>query len=746
MKNAKKRAFIVISFCFAVLFCLYGFCSCAKTPDNTDNQPQPPSTENSYYLQKIDVTGADLIRVGGTAQLHATASARTGANKTVTSTTGFVFESSAPSVASVDASGVVSGLKEGESTITVKHAEFGAKSTFKVSVVPTVALNFETGEGINAFGRAQFKDNGLLFVNALSGFEVRFDGTELKGVFNSITDVADAKNSLYVEVGGKSTVVNIPKNNENTEITLVSGLSKGIHRLRVYKTTGEEHSKIKLVSLSSAVQYIAPARAETKISVYGDRLTSGSYFGTDGDASKTYAFAAAEELDAELDVVSLPEASLAVGDVALKDAWNKSSAKSSEVYEGAANSDYVIINLGDNDLTAIKDSQGTLSDYKQGYKQMVSAISGANAKAKIFCCYGMTGNGAMLAQSVKRVVAELNAAGNKNVYAIQLERCDGKAQDKTTGLPNDYGHRVNAERLVGLLKNSDSDYSQGKAEYDAAKPDISVILLGGQSNMEGNSWWRYLEGNDARYEDYKNGFDGIKMSFCNHESEADKAPSFNAVKLGYGGARNPGYGGDATTCFGPEIGMAKVLHDGGYDNKVVFIKFAIGATYFHSDANNRNWQAKSGKLYKAFIKYVGACLDELSQTYNVSVDAMCWMQGESDTEQQSHVDAYKSNLNGFVKSLREHFAQYNPDFMFYDAYIKWPSEWQGDRPDQINEIKQQLADDNLHYEALDIVSEGLHTYAEPHGSADLAHFDAASEIKLGELFAQAYLNDFPLVS
>lgn len=746
MKNVKKRALIFISICLAVIFCLCGFCACAKTPDKTDNKPQTPSTDNSYFLQKIEISGADLIRAGGTTQLHATASARTGANKTVTSTTGFVFESSAPSVASVNAQGLVSGHKEGESIITVKHAEFGAENTFKVSVVSTVELNLETGTGINVLGRAQFNENGLCLVNALSGFEVCFDGTGLKGVFNSVTDGATAKNSLYIEADGKSAVVDIPNNNTDTEVTLVSGLPEGIHRLRVCKTTGEEHSQIRLVSLSSAVQYVAPPRAEMKISVYGDRLTSGSYFGTDGDATKTYAFAAAKKLGAELDIVSLPEASLAVGNSALKGAWNHCSATSSEVYEGAAASDYVIINLGDNDVVAINNAKGTLSDYVQGYEQMVSEISEKNANAKIICCYGMTARSAVLAQSVKRVVARLNADGNKNVFALQLERCDGKAQDKTTGLPNGYGQSINAERLVDALKKLGSGSAPGGAEYDVNKPDISVILLGGQSNMEGNSWWRYLEGNDDRYQEYKDGFNGIEMSFCNHESEADKAPSFNAVKLGYGGARNPGNGGDSTTCFGPEIGMAKVLHDGGYDNKVVFIKFAIGATFFHSEPSNRNWQANSGTLYKAFIKYVGACIEELSKTYNVSIDAMCWMQGESDTEQQSHVNAYKSHLNNFVGALREHYAQYNPDFMFYDAYIKWPRDWQGDRPDQINEIKQQLADENLHYEALDIVSAGLHTYDEPHGSVDLAHFDAASEIKLGEMFAQAYLNDFPLVS
>ena len=122
------------------------------------------------------------------------------------------------------------------------------------------------------------------------------------------------------------------------------------------------------------------------------------------------------------------------------------------------------------------------------------------------------------------------------------------------------------------------------------------------------------------------------------------------------------------------------------------------------------------------------------------------MQGESDTEQQDHVDAYGDSLIGFVNALREHFAKYNPDFMFYDAYINWPKAWQGDRPDQINDIKKQLAQENLHYEIIDTLAAKLHSYNEPYENVDLAHFDAESEIKLGEMFAEAYMKDFPLIS
>ena len=744
----RKRVLAYLTTCLAVIFCLCGICACGNSDEQ--NNPNTP-TENTYFFQEIEITGDSVLRVGGTVTLSATASARTGSGKYVSSTDGFTFESSNSSVATVDSNGAVHGIKEGNCEITVKHAEFQAENKFNVSVVASVNLDFANGEGINAFGRAQSKDNGLLFVNALSGFEVRFDGTELKGVFSSVAGEGNDKDYLLVQTDGKSEIKEISANNADVQISLVSGLSSGVHTVKVYKLTDEKYSSLRLTSLSSDVHYLtSPVRPQKKISFYGDYLTVGYGLGEGVDASKAYAYKVAEELDAEIDIFGVSDSALAFGANPVKDVWNKYSVKSEDICENAAGSDYIVINLGENDGKEIAKKNGTVSGFIDGYRKMIADIHVKNEDAKIICCYGMTAYSSVLAQPIIKLVTELNNSGDKNVYALQLERCDGKAIDSKTGYPNAYGQEINAKRLKDALAKLETDDSvssvQDRVKYNPSKKDISVILLGGQSNMEGNSWWKYLEGKDERFNDYLNGFNGIKMSFANHESEAGKAPSFNPVKLGYGGARNPGNGGDSTTCFGPDIGMAKTLHDNGYDDKVVFIKFAVGATYFHNDTNNRNWQALTGKIYKAFIQYTDACIAELSKTYNVSIDAMCWMQGESDTEQQDHVDAYGDSLIGFVNALREHFAKYNPDFMFYDAYINWPKAWQGDRPDQINDIKKQLAQENLHYEIIDTLAAKLHSYNEPYENVDLAHFDAESEIKLGEMFAEAYMKDFPLIS
>ena len=89
---------------------------------------------------------------------------------------------------------------------------------------------------------------------------------------------------------------------------------------------------------------------------------------------------------------------------------------------------------------------------------------------------------------------------------------------------------------------------------------------------------------------------------------------------------------------------------------------------------------------------------------------------------------------------------------FYGMDIKLKEKQKGRNQDinvkdmsNYTNIKKQLADENLHYEIIDTLAAKLHSDNEPHGSVDLAHFDAESEIRLGEMFAEAYMKDFPLL-
>ena len=61
----------------------------------------------------------------------------------------------------------------------------------------------------------------------------------------------------------------------------------------------------------------------------------------------------------------------------------------------------------------------------------------------------------------------------------------------------------------------------------------------------------------------------------------------------------------------------------------------------------------------------------------------------------------------------------------------------------LNDIKEKIANDYIYYR--NIQSKGLKYNTQPIGNVDYAHYDADDEIKLGKLFAQAYIKDFPVV-
>lgn len=730
MPNTKKKAIVsIIAICLFALF-VCGLTACGASPNNEGND----DGQSKYSSASIDIVLAERIGVGKSASISASASAKTSAGKYVTSAKGFTYESGNTEVATVDENGLVTGIAQGDAEITVKHAEFGAENRKKVTVADKVELDLNTQTGVSVFGRVRLHDDGLLLVNAASGFETVFDGAGL-----TATVSADNAEKLYVICDGKAAFVNIERGDRTVE--LAKGLKDGLHTLRVYKTTAETSDiSVKGLKTASGGAFYTSSHAGTKITFYGDGAVLGD--GLDG-VTFGYAFTAAQKSGAEIEIMALPNAAASVapsgGQKPVKDVWNKYSLGSEINYVSESPSDFIVIDLGGNDVRAITDGNGTVKDFTDGYKSMLVAMRAANKNADIICCYGMTTESAMLGKYIKRIVKELNNGGDTNVFALDMVRCDGKAIGES-GKPNALGQNENAELLAETIADLAGGSQKPVLYYDTDKQDISVVLLGGQSNMEGNAWHEYLK-SDTNYAEYLTGYDGIKMSYVNHEDDASTAPDFQKVRIGYGGARS-----NPENTFGPDLGMAKALHDGGYDGKVVFIKFAIGDTSFYPrDDSGRNWRANSGKLYKGLVTYVNSCLDKLSESYNVSLDAICWMQGESDTKSQKAVDAYENSVKDFVNSLRNEFSQYNSEFMFYDAFINWPYEWEFNRPSLINDIKEKLAEDNLHYSVIDTIAAKLTCDKEPYGNVDLAHFDAASAIKLGQLFAQAYMRDYPLI-
>lgn len=283
-------------------------------------------------------------------------------------------------------------------------------------------------------------------------------------------------------------------------------------------------------------------------------------------------------------------------------------------------------------------------------------------------------------------------------------------------------------------KNNEISYTVEDFLPDGEGKSAKVILLGGQSNASGCSHTEYLEKNvsSEKFAEYENGYDNVYINYFS--SGANQSHGF--VKC----ATNQG---EAGGCFGPELGMAERLNELYPDETFFIIKWAWGGTDLHTKWLSPSSRGQTGELYKHFVAYVEASLRYLeNKNYDIKIEGMCWMQGESDSFSVADGNLYEVRLSNFIKDIRKRFARYADDdgIAFVDAYI-------ADNPvfwvycDLVNESKRAVADSSPLNVVVDTNAEGLVCTEEPQPDPDIAHYDSMSEIKLGHMFIDA-LSEF----
>ena len=255
-----------------------------------------------------------------------------------------------------------------------------------------------------------------------------------------------------------------------------------------------------------------------------------------------------------------------------------------------------------------------------------------------------------------------------------------------------------------------------------------IILLAGQSNASGASWDSELKKNVSvdKYEEYANGYDNVYINHFNGNG--------NNVSGGF--VKTNTNQGEITNFFGPEVGIAEKLHE-LYPNELFFIvKYAWGATNLYQQWLSPSSFGKTGKLYTAFINFVNVSAEYLvSKNYDVSIDAMCWMQGESDSGSIVYANRYEKNTRNLIKDVRNDLDKHiDNQMIFVDAYIADSGFWPHYKT--INKCKKAVSDESRYNKCIDTISVGLTYDKEPEGSVDMAHYDSLSQIRLGHLFAE----------
>lgn len=273
----------------------------------------------------------------------------------------------------------------------------------------------------------------------------------------------------------------------------------------------------------------------------------------------------------------------------------------------------------------------------------------------------------------------------------------------------------------------DTNYEACSGLEDGNGKEAKVIILAGQSNCTGCSIISYLkdQSSEEDFARYEKGYTNIKINFNIDNHRNCSEGEFRKTDLMCGSYDEE---------FGPEVGIADYLSSAMPDEEFYILKFSMSG---YSLNYHWLWNYQRGEIYDAEMLFFKNALDYLkNMNYKVSLDAFCWMQGESDTNEYKGARYYQNQVN-FISFLREDLKEYtNPRGLYFiDAGISDSPFCLPTYP-EVNDAKERishLSPLNLYFSTID---NGLTTMNEPYDNPDLGHYDALSEIKLGLLFGE----------
>ena len=314
--------------------------------------------------------------------------------------------------------------------------------------------------------------------------------------------------------------------------------------------------------------------------------------------------------------------------------------------------------------------------------------------------------------------------------------------------------------------------------------EVSVFLLSGQSNMQGNSSCSasnlQAAFTDLGLEDYDEVVAGMKTVqssvYCAGYGQLDhtkleKNPSLQS----YTNAENqfagkfidtvPGFGnfnGESGTNMGPEFGAAYVLRNEATEDKpIFFVKMASNGSGFAQSGTQYNWPVKdeSGNfpeinLYDTFAKPF--LMNNLALIEGMGlkpvIKGWLWHQGESDCDGDVKTASYAQRLGDMVGKFREDFADYakNQDgdnIAFIDGMVYQGTDpktnWT--KPEDMNAQKQTFADSASNNYLVDIYANEEKTAenelkpGSPGG--DSMHYNTKSSLRLGMAYGRVILDN-----
>lgn len=283
-----------------------------------------------------------------------------------------------------------------------------------------------------------------------------------------------------------------------------------------------------------------------------------------------------------------------------------------------------------------------------------------------------------------------------------------------------------------LLLNLISCSSSVKTKTTLADDTVHVVLLAGQSNMEGVGNFDQLSADDLS-----------KLSKLNNQvqyvyrNKAAQNLTFNQSKY-----HQEKYG--VLNVFGPEMFLAIGLNQRYPNQKYLFIKTAQGGTSLYG-AWNPDWTEKKAiraekghkqnlPLYKMLKENVYNQLIQLEkQGQKFKVIGMVWMQGENDAARDFSAAQYQENLTNLISTARK-------DFDFNNFVIGQINSTYGRfkaGPEIVRTAMQTISDEDKYVEIVNTSTDPSWSDFPKH---DNVHYNTQGQINLGKAFASRLIS------
>lgn len=330
------------------------------------------------------------------------------------------WQSSNAAVATVE-NGLITAVGLGKATLSVSYKDTTVEIPVSV-VAETTAENVNSFDEayINIYGRSYINGGALNLDHAANGVEVGIIGTSL-----SLSLYSGTTNSyMRVFVDGETTGEKISVKAGTNTYTVASELDEGYHLIRIVKATEEQHSTWDVKSFTADKFFAVPEKSDFKIEFVGDSITAGyglygvpgeTYTVDNSDCAATYAYIAANLLDADYSVVAFSgicaKAYHWCSNINMTTLYDRTSNSNTQAYTQTVDADVVVVNLGTNEASYLGDGyggSGYATQLPTDYLELLEKVRTKNPDAYIICLYGMMGKDYRVETGIKSAVAAMD--------------------------------------------------------------------------------------------------------------------------------------------------------------------------------------------------------------------------------------------------------------------------------------------------------------------------------------------------